>query len=175
MVVVPSTVTTLSDYADQLLGVCAEALATTTGGVPDRVYVSPSNPAFDCCPFLSVVVAGLEEAGTSPIAPIEVIARRGDFGNIILAAYTIWSLRCAPTAIEGTSLPSVTDIALVAAQVQEDGWALWNAIRHAHADGEIFDGCLGVHFDGGQPIPEQGGCVGWLFRIRASIEGIPNP
>lgn len=168
----PSDVTSLSDYADAVLGVAVDSLATTTAGAPDRAYVSPAQPTFDCCPMLTVVVTGLSEASTSPTTPAEIPARRTDFGSVILAGYAVWALRCAPV-IENGQLPSPSEIAAVALEVQEDGWALWNGLRHAHRRGDIFDGCLGVHFDGGVPINEQGGCVGWLFQIRAMIPGIP--
>lgn len=169
-----STITTLTDEADALLAVCEAALATTDAGVPDRVFLSPSPPIWDCCPFLNVYVAGLREETTSPISPIAETALRGKFGNVILATYVITAVRCAPVPAGLNGLPSVADIQASAIEVEQDGWALWNGIRHAHADGVIFDRCIGVHFDGGSPIAEQGGCVGWQFQIRASIPGIPN-
>jgi hypothetical protein len=171
-VATPSTVSTLSDYADELLGVAIDALNTTAAGAPDRSYVSPAQPTFDCCPMLSVVVNSLTEEATSPAAPAGATARRTTFGSIILAGYQVWAIRCAPS-IDGNQLPSPSEIAASALEVQEDGWALWNGLRHAVARGDIFDSCVGVHFDGGVPINEQGGCVGWLFRIRAMIPGIP--
>lgn len=168
----PSDVTTLSDYADAVLGVAIESLNMTTAGAPDRAYVSPAQPTFDCCPMLTVVVTGLDEADTSPTFPAEAPARRTDFGNVILASYEIWAIRCAPV-INGGELPSPSEIAASALEVQEDGWALWNGLREAIRANDLFDGCLGIHVDGGNPINEQGGCVGWVFRLRASIPGIP--
>jgi len=169
----PSTVSTLSDYADELLAVSFAALEMTTAGAPERSYVSPALPTFDCCPMLTVVVDSLTEGSTSPTSPTEITARRADFGSIILAGYQIWAIRCAPV-IDNGHLPSPFEIAASALQVQEDGWALWNGIRRAHRHGEIFDRCIGVHFDEGVAIREQGGCVGWMFRIRAMIPGIPD-
>ena len=171
MSIVPSTVATLSDYSDAVLEVAIDALNTTTAGAPDRAYVSPAPPAFDCCPALMVHVASLTEEATSPGTP-GGSARRGDFGSIILAGYQIWAIRCAPV-MDGDLLPAPSEIAASALEVQEDGWALWNGLRHAVKNGDIFERCTGVHFDGGVPIPEQGGCVGWTFRIRAMIPGIP--
>lgn len=174
MVVVPSTVDTLNQYASEVLAVAETSLATTDEGTPTRSYLtSATNFSWDCCPFLTVFVGRLAEAPTAPLAPTEATARRGDFGNIILATYVITVARCAPQ-IQNDGFPLVADIAAIAAQTEQDGWALWNGLRHAHANGEIFDGCLGVHFDGGVPIREQGACVGWEFTIRASIPGIPN-
>ena len=175
MVVVPSTIETLTLYAQSVLTVAEEALALTDAGLPERSYNSPAAPTFDCCPALMVHVSGLDEAPTSPLSPAEVTARRGDFGNIILASYIITAIRCAPVPDSSGNPPSVAEIEAATVEVQQDGWALWNRLRHAVADGEIFDDCLGVHVDSGVPIAEQGGCVGWQFSIRASIPGIPNP
>lgn len=169
-----SDVHTLSDYAQAVLAVCEDSLATTDDGTPDRSYVTAAPPTWDCCPFLSVYVARLAEETTSPVSPLPATAQRGEFGNIILATYVITAVRCA-AAPQGTQLPSIAAMQAVADQVDQDGWALWNGLRHAVANGVIFDNCTGVHFDGGNPIVEQGGCVGWSFNIRASIPGIPNP
>ena len=84
-------------------------------------------------------------------------------------------MRCAPTVQGANGLPPLAEIEAVAREVEEDGWSLWNTLRHAIADGVIFGDCSEVFFDGGVPIPEQGGCVGWRFIIRAAISGIPNP
>jgi hypothetical protein len=168
-----STVTTLTEYAHAVLAVAETALATTTAGVPDRSYVSPAAPVFDCCPMLTVHIPAMAEAGTAPVVPVEAPARRGQYGNIILVTYVVTTLRCAPS-IEGNLLPSVVDMEAAAAEVLEDGWAIWNGIRHAVQDGTLFTDCLGVHFDGGRSVSEQGGCVGWQHTIRAQIPGIPN-
>ena len=174
MTVTASTVDTLGQYAAQVLAVAEDALSTTNAGVPDRTFLTAWPPAFDCCPFLAVATLPLREAPTSPLAPPEEQALRTRFGNVILAQYTIWAVRCAAQTPPGGDFPRTQDITEVALTVLQDGWALWNGIRHAHEDGDLFDGCLGVHFDGAVSIPEQGGCVGVQMQIRASIPGIPN-
>lgn len=174
MTITPSDVHTLGDYASDLLTVSIAALATTDSGAPVEAFVSAiAPPTFDCCPMLAVAVTGLAEAPTKPGSPAESVARRTTYGNIILAGYGIWALRCAPT-VDGRQLPTMAQKVASADEVEQDGWALWNGIRHAVANGELFETCTGVHFDGGQPITEQGGCVGWVFRLRAMIPGIPN-
>lgn len=173
MMVVASTLTTLTEYAQQVLTVAEQALALTDAGVPDRSYISASAPAFDCCPFVAVTVAGLAEASTSPLSPVEASARRHAFGNIILASYTLVAVRCSPS-MDGNNFPAVADLEASAVEVQQDGWMLWNHLRSAVKNGDIFTDCEGVHFDGGQPIRDEGMCVGWIFRIRAMIPGIPS-
>lgn len=173
MTVVESTITTLSQYADDLLVVCENSLSLTVAGAPQRVYVSPAAPAFDC-EQLTLFVSGLAEAPTSPLSPIEEIALRGKLGNVILAGYIIDVVRCSANPISIDQPPPAASLTAVAHTVQDDMFALWNGVRHAHADGDIFDGCLGVHFDGITPLRDEGGFCGCEMKLRASIPGIPN-
>jgi hypothetical protein len=169
-----STVTTLTEYANDVLVVAVDALDTTSAGVPDRAYVDTGPPAWDCCPFLTVYVAALTEAPTSPLGPGMATARRRETGYVIFATYVINAIRCAPP-LGNNGLPTVAAKQAVSATVLEDGWALLNHFEHAIDNNEIFERCIGVIFDGGVPISERGGCVGWQFQIRAPIDGIPNP
>lgn len=173
MSVLASDIDTLGVYADALLAVCETALEATEEGAPPA-YLSAAAPAFDCCPALIVHVSRLAEASTSPVGPGEAPARRVTLGSVILVTYVIDILRCAANPKGTNSLPSPTAMTAVAHVVEQDAFAIWNGIRHAVQDGDLFETCLGVHYDGGVPIREQGGCVGWSFTIRASIPGIPN-
>lgn len=175
MTVAVSTISTLTEYAHDVKDVCLLSLAGTIGGIPETAEVTASAPSYDCCPSLYVHISALREAPTSPLGPPEATAMRTKFGNVILVTYVITVIRCAANPSGVNNLPTSAAIEAVAAEVLEDGWALWNGLRHALEDGTIFDGCLGVHFDGGAPVQEQGGCVGWIFTIRASIPGIPHP
>lgn len=171
MVVVPSTIATLSQYADQLLSVCEDAVALTDAGVQERVYVSASEPAFDC-EQLTCYVSNIAEAITSPFSPTEVTALRTKFGNVIMVTYVIDSVRCSTTMPNISTFPSVASLNAVAHTVLDDMFALWNGLRHAHENGEIFDQCLGVHFDGIVPLPDMGDYVGCEMTVSASIPGI---
>jgi hypothetical protein len=171
MSVVPSTVASLNEMAGALLLVAEDALADTIGGTPTRSYVAPAEPAFDCCPFLTVHVPGLTEDTTGAGPGGVAVGHRSMRGSVILATYVTLAIRCAPEADNG--LPSIAAIEAVAREVQEDGWSLWNRLRQAIREGEIFGLCQEVYFDGGVSVVEQGGCVGWRFTIRAAIPGIP--
>jgi hypothetical protein len=174
MSIVPSTVDTLSQYAETLLGICEDALATTDAGAPSNVYMDASIPALDCCPELCVVALPLGEDTTSPLAPTPETALRTTFGNVILATYAIFATRCAAVPQKNGQPPTPAEKSAVARMVQQDGWALWNGVRHAVANGEIFDTCTGVYFDGVRILNAQGGCVGVIMTVRAMIPGIAN-
>lgn len=168
-----STVSTLTDYAQQVLDVAETALATTSAGAPDSVFLSASRPAWDCCPFLAVQVQSLGEEQTSPLTPGGT-AQRSTLGSVILATYHVYAVRCAAGTGNQDGIPTDDEKSATALTVQEDGWALWNGFRAAVRNGDLFDTCTGVHFDGGTAIPEQGGCVGWIMQMRAYIPGIPS-
>lgn len=164
---VASTVDTLTQIANAVLAACESALAVTAGGVPPSVFTTPAQPAFDC-EMLAVLVPSLGEAGTSPLTPSEATARRGAFGSLIQAVYRIWVVRCAPEW-NGKDPPLDAEKSAVAAIVQQDGWVLWNWLRAV--EDTIFEPCLGVHFDFGRALPEQGRYCGWTMTIHATIPG----
>lgn len=156
----------LTVTAQALLDASVIILDTTAALAPTSQFLTSGRPAFDC-EFVAVQIPRLNEESTSPLSVLDT-KRRNRFGNIIIANFIIYVVRCGPEIRNG--LPP-TDAAKTAnaAMVFEDGWALWNGIRDVQDD--LFDDCLGVYFDGGTPIAEQGGYVGWQFAIRASIEG----
>lgn len=168
----PSTITSLTTLAQALLTTSYHALQTTTEGAPALRYISPSAPAFDCCPALIVNVTSLSEEATSPLTPAAAPGMRDKYGRIILAGFTITALRCAPP-ISKNGVVIAADIEAVAVIVEEDGWALWNGITCAIKNETWKDLCSIVHLDLSFAIPEQGGCVGWQFNLRAEIGGIP--
>lgn len=171
MTIVVSTIDTLNQYAQEVLNTAEAALSLTDAGVPDDVFMSSSAPALDCCPSVSVYVARISEAPTSPLSPPEAQALRSTAGNVILVTYVITMTRCIDVGMDG--IPSAEQKHAAAVAVQQDGWSVWNWIRDEILAGNIFDRCTGVHFDGWTPIPEQAGCVGGIMVIRAMIPGIP--
>ena len=174
MPVVVSTVESLTDLADAFLTVCETALATTASGIPDPSYVYPTEPVIDCCPSLIVWVSGLSEESTSPLSPAAASGHRAAFGRVNLVGLVVWALRCAPEENKDGSV-DLLEIGRAAVEVQEDGWALWNGIYRALIDGTFEGLCNTVHFDRAVPMREQGGCVGWEFRLRAELDGFPAP
>lgn len=158
----------LTLVAQTLLDTVVTILETTSSGAPESRFLTSSQPAIDC-EFVAVQVARLNEEVTSPLTPVMATGNRNRFGNVILANYIMYVVRCAPEMDNSGNPPSDEDKTNSAYEVQRDGWVIWNGIRYYQDD--IFDDCIGVHFDGGLPIPESGGYVGWAFSIRAAIEG----
>lgn len=162
----PTSIDQLGIVAQVVLDEAVLILDTTTAMAPASQFLTAARPAFDC-EFVAVQTAFLQDDATSPLAILDT-KKRNKFGEIILATFTIYVVRCAPMPLSGNP---PTDAAKTANTlgILQDGWALWNGFRAAQDD--IFDGCLGVYFDSGIPIAESGGFVGWMFTIRVSIEG----
>lgn len=174
MTVSVSTVASMYELSQDALEVAIDALATTVGGAPERAYVSPARPPFDCCPFLAVYTAQIGEETTSPFSPPAATGGRQRYGRINLVTLRVLSLRCA-TYWDGETVPNADDIEVVAREVQEDGFALWCGFHNAIQAGLFLDNCADIHMDFGRPVEERGTCVGWDFQLRAELGGIPGP
>lgn len=157
----------LTTVSQAILDTTVIILNTTPAMAPDSQFLTPSRPAFDC-EFVAVQVSRLAEETTLPLSSVPITGNRNRFGNIILATFIIYVVRCAPQ-MYGENAPTDAAKTASATTVQEDGWAIWNGWREEQ--GIVFDNCQGVHFDGGLPIQEEGGFVGWTFQLRAMIEG----
>jgi len=173
MVPVATDVGSLFDLASLLLDVAETSLNQTPALAPDLSYVSPGAPPIQCCPVLTVHVQSLSEGSTSPLAPAPATGRRTSFQRINLAGLVVTVMRCGPQIQKDGSVLAA-DAQDVAEQVAADGWALWNGLRFAIEEGAFLDKCSVIHVDQGQAVAEQGGCVGWLFRLRAEIGGMPG-
>lgn len=156
----------LTVTAQAVLDATVTILDTTTALAPESQFLTPSRPAIDC-EFVAVQVSRLMEDRTSPLGITET-KKRNKFGNIIIATLIIWVVRCGPDISAGVP-PSDADKTANATTVQTDGWVLWNGIRAIQDT--LFDACLGVYFDGGTPVQESGGFVGWQFQLGVSVEG----
>lgn len=167
----PTTVSGMYDLAQAALSVAETALATTVGGSPERAFVSPSRPPWDCCPFVAVWTPRIGEESTSPFSPPAATGNRQRYGRINLVTLNVTVVRCNPW--DGVNLaPPADDIELVAQQTMEDGWALWCGFHNALQDGTFLSLCDDVHFDAGQAMEQQGQAVGWQFVMRANLGGI---
>ena len=163
----PTTLAQLTIVAQAVLDTTVTLLNTTPALAPTSQFLTPSRPAFDC-EFVAVQVGRLGEETTLPLSSVMVTGNRNRFGNVILATYVIYVIRCAPE-MQGANPPTDAAKTASAMTVQEDGWVIWNGWREEQEF--VFDNCIGVHFDGGTPIQEEGGFVGWQFQMRAMIEG----
>jgi hypothetical protein len=174
--IVPSDVSTLGVWAQDLLDAASQAVATTVGGPIERAFVSAGPPALDCCPQLSVHVASLTVENTSPTTPVTAPGHRiTTTGMIFLATLVVTVARCVPISEENRQIivpPSPESLTRSAVEIDEDLWAIWNLVAELQLNGEIFGGrCKALYYDPPTPLATEGGCGGWVWNVRAAIDG----
>lgn len=169
-----SDVSTLADFAEQLLAVAVAALATTDAGAPAVQFVSPGEPALDCPEMVAVHVTGLQVEPTQPATPAPAAGHRQQApGMVQLAGFAITISRCAPGPNPPRSqLPPADAISAVARQTNQDIWAVWNHLYWLARDGSLFGGaCSEFYFDAPTPLTISGQSAGWVARLRTRIDG----
>jgi hypothetical protein len=139
------------------------------GGAPERAFIANGTPALDCCPMLAVASAPIREAPTQPLEMGAGTRHQQEFRKNY-AGWTVWIIRCGPTA---DIIPTAEEMNDISAQTYADSWALWNYLWNRARDRSdpLFTICGGVYFDTIAPITPAGGCYGWSLQIRAELEG----
>lgn len=166
--------TDLFDLAAEYLAAVAAALVTTDAGVPDRAYVSPGAPAFDC-EQVTVHVGGPVEADTAPLAPPLMLGERTQVqGAVFLIQMTATIVRCTAVSDEDGNPPPIADLEASAMKIHADVWATWNFCRDAIRQGLLFASPSGrreVFFDPAVSLEISGGVAGWQIPIRVQLGG----
>lgn len=138
--------------------------ASGLGGAPERSFVTAGEPVADCCPQLTVHVAGVVETPGTATAHRRI--------NQVLLVVTLF--RCVPTGSQtktGFIPPSQADMELAAQQINADGWALWNHLFNRRLMGLFLDRCDPVIWEGLRALVPSGGCAGWTLGLRAAYDG----
>jgi hypothetical protein len=172
--------------AEELLAVVVEALDTipgyapALGGSPERTFVSPGVPVFDwvepafdgagCCDQVAVHVDAITDAPTSP-GGLAAGQKNAKINHVTLIATVT---RCVPASLNGLP-PDVADLEDASAQINADGWALWNHIFNLIRSGDFLESCTEAFFDGMRAIRPSGGCGGWLLSFRCQLDGYETP
>lgn len=166
-----ATVDDLNVVADAFLAASIDALDLTPAGAPARAFVSPGEPALDCCGQLTVWVQQVGDAdllsGNGALSRAKAI-NRGTQPQVTLF---IQATRCADLRAEAGGLPSVENLAAAAAVINRDVWALRLHLLSELRTGELAQVCSGAEFLGANAIVPQGGCVGWTLSFRYPVEG----
>lgn len=167
----------LHALAEDLLAACVESLDTipsfapALGGAPERSFISPGIPVWDCCEQLTVHTEGVIEGDTAPGG--NAAGRRATYTRVNLPVLTASITRCVPTAGGTTveALPETTDLQDAAEQIHADGWALWNHLFNMIRAGDLFALCDEVFWDGLRAFAPSGGCGGWSITFRVQLDG----
>ncbi len=169
----------LYNAASRLLEVAADALDSLTvlglRGCPDRAYVSPGLPAFDC-EQLTVHVAAMSEEVTSPLSPNTATGQRHVFGRINTVTFTTTIVRCLRSVTDQNQPPPAVDEDLDALQLDCDAWSIWERFYWSARNNTLLDGdtCKIVRMQASHPVDPSGGVGGWLIQTQLQIDGF-NP
>lgn len=173
----PSTVTTPYEFAQELLALAEEALATTSGGVPDRSFVTFALPTDDCDDAqLSVHMNALGiDPLQQPLAGPVGVEFRVQNASVNLLTLVVRIVRCTPRP-KGlqAAAPTPAEIEAVAAVIFQDAWAIWNHLKRTigRANNGLWEGrCSGVQIFPANPVPDNGGVGGWEITVATWIQG----
>lgn len=163
----------LYNLADEYLTACFNALAFTPEGSPDRAFVSPGSPSWDCPEQLTVHVGEPAQADTFPLQPSLAPAHRVTVqGEVDLISMTATILRCVPTMTENGAMPTPLEIDQAAQQTCADLWAIWSMLKIGKRDGTLFPPKDREFFlDPAVAVPQGGGAGGWQIPIRVQLGG----
>lgn len=169
---VASTITTLTEYARELLELCEASLVATDVGPPPKIYLAPPGPAFDC-DQLTVEVISL---GDAPFAGTSVLSGgRKITAAMNLIGFRVKIVRCGPTLDAQGNPPPLADEEDAAIIGHQDVWAIWTGVRTAQFAGTLFGGlCDHVFYDGARAIETLGGISGYEIDFRVEIAGFAN-
>jgi len=167
-----ATVDDLNVVAAAFLNAAIDALDLTPAGAPSRAFVSPGEPALDCCGQLTVWIQQIANAdllaGNGALSRAKAINR----GTQPEAVVFVQATRCVDLRSEGSSgLPAVANLAEAATVINRDVWALRCHLMSELRHGELAQVCSGAEFLSANAILPQGGCVGWTLSFRYPVEG----
>jgi len=164
----------LQDLLQEFLDACVASLdtipvfASGLGGAPARSFINPGQPQYECdCDNgdgqLTVHVVSVN---SDPLEPVRNNwARR----NSVTLQATI--LRCVPIAGDNAGPVDPDEAEAAAAQINADGWALWNHIFNLIRAEQLFIKCSKIIWDGLRSITPQGGCGGYTLTLRVEKDG----
>jgi hypothetical protein len=168
----------LDGLCHDVLDACVACLDTIPGlvpglsGSPDRAFVAPGEPVWDCCDQLAVHAPAIGEQFTAPTGLAS--NRRHVYGRLPMVRVVATITRCVPEGqVIGTSYqpPTTADLEGAAAQINADGWALHNGIYNRIAQGLLSERCNEVTWEGLASAIPAGGCAGWTFTLRFQLDG----
>jgi hypothetical protein len=163
----------LFSLANEYLNACLAALADTPGGPPQRYFVSPGPPAWDCPEMLAVHVGGPAVADTFPLQPVLASMHRiAVNAEVDIITMTATILRCGPALDNDTVLPSPQELDQLSLQTLSDVWCIWNYVKSAVREKVLFVGeSREIAFESAIAVNQEGGTAGWQVPIRVQLHG----
>lgn len=167
-----TTQTTLTQYAQELLDLAVAALADSSAGPMERYFLVHGTPVHDCAQ-VTVAVTSIGDA-SFPAQSTVGAGQRHITGALNLYGFQIEITRCLPVIDSDGNPPEPAAETTAASGLHEDVVLVWNRVRQAKRNGDLFGGlCELLFFDGARAVESQGGFGGWQIDFRADIAGFP--
>ena len=168
--------TDLFDLAAEYLAACVESLDTVPtyapalGGAPVRTFVNYGVPVAD---FATQAVTGSTGCDQLTVHVMPITERAGEqagfVSNVMLVA-TIFRC-CLPTVDDMGNAPTPQSQSAWAEQILADKWSLWNHLHFLVREGELFDKCCAVVWNGINALNPSGGCGGSTVTVTVCFDG----
>jgi hypothetical protein len=164
---VPETFEALADAAQEVVDAATLILG---GTAPARSFVSNGEPAYDCCPQLTV---HLMSFGVMPTTGTSGSGQTGHPHAVIYqATYRLTIIRCTPQPQDDGTIAA----GLLSAHAREtyiDLYALFPQLRRMIQRKQLLDAdwCRGVSMNAATPVDDQGGCSGWRVDLIVEMGG----
>ena len=158
----------LVTLAQSLLDVAAAALTAAGQDVPDRVFISASQPPAEPTECAETLAAWPGPLRTVPVPPLQ---KRGCTSKT-LAELHVTLYRCVPIMQEDGTPPTVAELDASGKSLAVDGWVIWRAVLRAWSDGTLFDdiSCQSIDLSRGMiNLPPLGGIAGWDITVLVSL------
>lgn len=153
-----------SDLRLALEAILAVSLAAVEGVLGANevklAYVSPGQPAWDCCPLVAVHA---QTIGKDSILSTQT---QGRFSWRNIVRVNADAVLCVTTNTDEVSVGGS------GAQHAEMGWRLWCALTHALDNGTLLPPkCRSVGVAPAVVLQPAGGCAGWRVAIDFELSG----
>lgn len=145
----------------------------TAAGVdlPERVFVSPGLPAWDCEELAVQVEANIGQEGD--IAAEVLQPRLPGAGHALRAIrVALHMIRCVPTvdqAADEPVIPTAAEEEYAAETILVDSQLMLNCLVAAQRAGDL-PSCSGLVFEQWQNVGPDGGLGGGILRVRLGLE-----
>lgn len=172
--IVPATLTTWYEYAEELKAALVTAIGETADAPEDlRSYIDWERPMLlpDCD---QLVVSGLNVGQSSTIGQPSQSGVRHIHGAVNLVGFLVTIARaCAPTFDDHGNPPAEAAISAAAKLMFDTTWAIWTRIYQLKRADTLFEGkARELYMDGGRALETTGGLLRAEIEIRAEIYGI---
>ncbi len=157
----------LFEAAAELLNQAAAALGDLAP--EDRRLVTVGDPAYDCCPQLSVHATAIREADQGDTSADGVFPCVG----VHVVDLVVTLLGCVPVTGEDGKPPKVQALNTSANGLYAAAWTMWCGLYNRIGNGDLYGSAQPgrvVRLRPLRPVTPQAGCAGWMVAVTVQLD-----